>query len=259
MKKNKTAIILGSGLYEIVKDTIIEEERSYDQIPNFKPCQVKGHQGKMIIGEIKNQPVICCLGRPHWYEGRQPQEFLSYVKELKNLGATSIIVTHCSGGLNPNFKAGTMMVVKDHINWQFKSPLMGVPEDGRSRFLNMDNVYDSDIREALKSAADSVGLKLEEGVYMGVQGPCFETPAEVKVFQMLGADTVAMSSIPEIIAARYYGLDVGMISVVVNQGAGLGNEVLSHDHTLAMAKKSDVYLAQLLRAYFGRMPLDSRS
>ena len=257
MDKNKTAIILGSGLHQIVNDMVVNEERSYDEIKGFKPCQVKGHQGKMIVGEIESQPVICCLGRPHWYEGRNPEEFLAFVKALKNLGATSLIVTHCSGGLNPSYKAGTMMLVKDHINWQFKSPLIGVNEDGRSRFLNMDGVYNEGMRDELKQAAKLVGVSLEEGVYMGVQGPCFETPAEVKAFQMLGADTVAMSSIPEIIAARYYDLKIAMISVVVNQGAGLSNEVLSHEHTLAMAAKSDVHLAQLLRTYFGRMKVDS--
>ena len=257
MEKNKTAIILGSGLHQIVNDMVVHEERSYDEINGFKPCQVKGHHGKMIIGEIESQPVICCLGRPHWYEGRNPEEFLAFVRALKNLGATSLIVTHCSGGLNPDYKAGTMMLVKDHINWQFKSPLIGVSEEGRSRFLNMDKVYDVDMRQALKQSAEMIGIGLEEGVYMGVQGPCFETPAEVKAFQMLGADTVAMSSIPEIIAARYYELKIAMISVVVNQGAGLSNEVLSHEHTLEMAAKSDVHLAQLLRTYFGRMPLDS--
>lgn len=257
MKKNKTAIILGSGLHQIVNDMVVHEERSYDEINGFKPCQVKGHHGKMIIGEIESQPVICCLGRPHWYEGRNPEEFLAFVRALKNSGATSLIVTHCSGGLNPDYKAGTMMLVKDHINWQFKSPLIGVSEEGRSRFLNMDKVYDVDMRQVLKQSAEMIGIGLEEGVYMGVQGPCFETPAEVKAFQMLGADTVAMSSIPEIIAARYYELKIAMISVVVNQGAGLSNEVLSHEHTLEMAAKSDVHLAQLLRTYFGRMPVDS--
>lgn len=257
MDKNKTAIILGSGLHQIVNDMVVHEERSYDEIKGFKPCRVKGHQGKMIIGEIESQQVICCLGRPHWYEDRNPEEFLAFVRALKNLGATSLIVTHCSGGLNPEYKAGTMMLVKDHINWQFKSPLTGVAEDGRSRFLNMDQVYDVEMRHALKQSAKMVGMDLEEGVYMGVQGPCFETPAEVKVFQMLGADTVAMSSIPEIIAARYYELKIAMISVVVNQGAGLSDEALSHEHTLAMAAKSDVHLAQLLRTYFGRMSLDS--
>lgn len=256
MGNNKTAIILGSGLHQIMNDIVVHEERSYDQIEGFTPCQVKGHHGKMIIGELESQPVICCLGRPHWYEGRAPEEFLAFVRELKNLGASSVIVTHCSGGLNPNFKAGTMMLVNDHINWQFKSPLIGIKEDKRSRFLNMDQVYDLDMRKALKSSAESIGLALEEGVYMGVQGPCFETPAEVKAFQTLGADTVAMSSIPEIIAARYYELKVAMLSVVVNQGAGLSNEVLSHEHTLAMAAKSDVHLAQLLRTYFGRKSLD---
>lgn len=256
MDKNKTAIILGSGLHQIVNDIVVSEERSYDDIKGFKPCQVKGHQGKMLIGEIESQPVICCLGRPHWYEGREPEEFLAFVRELKNLGATSLIVTHCSGGLNPSFKAGTMMLVQDHINWQFKSPLTGMTEETRSRFLNMDNVYDAGMRSDLKASAKLVGIDLEEGVYMGVQGPCFETPAEVRAFQMLGADTVAMSSIPEIIAARYYELKIAMISVVVNQGAGLSNEVLSHDHTLEMAAKSDVHLAQLLRTYFGRLPID---
>lgn len=252
MKNNKTAIILGSGLNQIINDVVVKEERSYDQIEGFKPCQVKGHQGKMIIGELESQPVICCLGRPHWYEDRNPEEFLAFIKELKNLGASSLIVTHCSGGLNPNFKAGTMMLVNDHINLQFKSPLIGIKEEGRSCFLDMSNVYDLYMRKELKSAAQSLGIDLEEGVYMGVQGPCFETPAEVKAFQMLGADTVAMSSIPEIIAARYYELKVAMLSIVVNQGAGLSDETLSHEHTLEMASKSDVYLAQLLRTYFGR-------
>lgn len=256
MVKNKTAIILGSGLHQIVNDMVVKEERSYDEIKDFKPCQVKGHQGKMILGEIESHPVICCLGRPHWYEGRDSNEFLAFIRELKNLGATSLIVTNSSGGLNPSYKAGTMMLVNDHINWQFKSPLMGIVEDGRSRFLNMDNAYDLDMRNELLASADSIGVDLKEGVFMGVQGPCFETPAEVKVFQMLGADTVAMSSIPEVIAARYYGLSVAMLSVVVNQGAGLSDEVLSHEHTLAMAAKSDVYLAQLLRTYFGRKSLD---
>ncbi len=257
MDNGKTAIVLGSGLHQIVNDIVVHEEISYDQIEGFKPCQVKGHQGKMIVGELESQPVICCLGRPHWYEGRAPEEFLAFVRMLKNLGATSLIVTHCSGSLNPDFRAGAMMLVKDHINWQFKSPLIGIQEEVRSRFLNMDNVYDLDMRKELKASAGSIGLDLEEGVYMGVQGPCFETPAEVKAFQMLGADTVAMSSIPEIIAARYYELKVAMISVVVNQGSGLSDEVLSHEHTLKMAANSDVHLAQLFRTYFGRKTVDN--
>lgn len=253
MQDKKTAIILGSGLHQIVNDIMVTDEKSYDDISGFKPCQVKGHQGKMLIGEIESHPVVCCLGRPHWYEGREPGEFLSFIKALKNQGVTSLIVTHCSGGLNPNFKAGTMMLVKDHINWQFKSPLMGVSEEARCRFLNMDQVYDLEMRDNLQASAKDIGLDLEEGVFMGVQGPCFETPAEVKAFRTLGADTVAMSSIPEVIAARYYDLKVAMISVVVNQGAGMSQEVLSHEHTLAMAAKSDMRLAQLLRTYLGRV------
>ena len=160
MVKNKTAIILGSGLHQIVNDMVVEEERSYDEIKDFKPCQVKGHQGKMILGEIESHPVICCLGRPHWYEGRDSNEFLAFIRELKNLGATSLIVTNSSGGLNPSYKAGTMMLVNDHINWQFKSPLMGIAEDGRSRFLNMDNAYDLDMRNELLASAKSIGIDL---------------------------------------------------------------------------------------------------
>lgn len=250
MKETKTAIILGSGLHQIVDDIVVEKERSYDEIPGFQPCKVPGHQGRMVIGTLESKPVVCCLGRPHWYEGRSGDEFLAFIKMLKKEGVDSLIVTHCSGAINPDFEPGAMMLVNDHINWQFKNPLMGVVEPDGSHFLNMDQVYDPEMREQLKLAANKIGLSLKEGVYLGVQGPCFETPAEVRALRVLGADTVAMSSIPEIITARYLGLRVAMVSLIVNQGAGMSATNLSHEHTLAMAKEHDARLAQLLRTYF---------
>lgn len=246
----EVAIILGSGLGnfgEEINDKIIIP---YSEIEGFPTSTVSGHQGRLIIGHLDGKDVLCMQGRIHLYEGHQPQAINTIIKAFKLIGIEHLIVTNAAGSLHQEMPAGSLMLIKDHINLNIPSPLVG-PNDEQSgpRFPDMSDAYSLQIREHIKNISTKLNLKLFEGVYIMALGPCFETPAEIRAFQVLGADAVGMSTVPEVISAIHSGMKVLGLSVITNLGTGLSNKPQSHTETLEQANKASENLTKLIRTY----------
>ena len=243
--KAATAIILGSGLNSLVvdpKDGQIVAYSGFSEIP--KPT-VPGHVGRFVLGEIEKTKIIFAQGRVHLYEGHSARDVTSIVCVLAEAGIKQLIVTNAAGALNPKFKPGDWMMINDHLNLTGTSPLTGV-----ANFLDMTDTYSARLQEKFRAAAKKIDIVLHEGVYAGSVGPQYETPAEVRMFQKLGADAVGMSTVLEVIQARVLGLEVAGFSCLTNLAAGLSKEKLSHEDVLEVGKKAAADFARLLRASF---------
>jgi len=246
----KIGIILGSGLGDLVNYITDASVIPYSDIPNFPQCSVQGHNGNLHLGKIHNTAVACLEGRQHFYEGPSNEAMQTPVRLLKLLGCEILLVTNSAGSLNPKIPTGNLVAIKDHINFQFKNPLIGPNDDNfGSRFVGMEDAYDAKLRKQLLAAAKAVSIPLTEGIYAGMLGPSFETPAEIRMLRTLGVDVVAMSLIPEVIVARHCDLKVVAISAISNLAAGLSEEKLSHELTLRGAKKSSENLIALVLAF----------
>ncbi len=212
------AIILGTGLGGVVNEIKIKHSIPYSEIPNFPVSTVEGHQGRLIFGEIGGKQVLAMQGRFHYYEGYEMQEVTFPVRVMNGLGIKTLLVSNASGGVNPNFEVGDVMIITDHINLQ-PNPLIGKNIDELGpRFPDMSEAYDTKlIKEALKVARHQ-NLKTQQGVYAAVTGPTFETPAEYKYIHTLGADAVGMSTVPEVIVARHMGMTCFAVSVISDLG-----------------------------------------
>jgi len=245
--KAEYGCILGSGLGGVAKSLNNSKVLSYADIPYLQKSAIPGHAGQLCFGEINGQHVVCMQGRPHWYEGVDASSFVALIAAIKACGATSIFITNATGGINANYQVGDVVLIKDHINMQGKSPLGGISPPA---FIGMDQVYDVDCRKQIEAIAKEQNIKLQTGVYCGVLGPNFETPAEIAAYKKLGADLVAMSVIPEVIVARYFNCKVIGLSVVSNLAAGLCQQELSHEVTLAGVKHGCDSLNALLVNFF---------
>ena len=232
------AIILGSGLGSLG-----------DEI-SFPHSTVAGHKGCLISGELSGKQVLCMQGRIHLYEGHSPQSIATIIRSFAKLGIKQLIVTNAAGSLHKDMPAGSLMLIKDHINLNLPNPLVG-PNDDRfgPRFPDMSDAYTSALRHKVKNIAASLDIKLFEGVYIMVMGPCFDTAAEINAFRILGADAVGMSTIPEVISAVHCGMQVLGISVITNLGTGLRDGNQSHQETLAEADKASQNLQCLIKQY----------
>lgn len=242
------AIILGSGMTDMANELDNATTLSYSVLPNFSSIDIEGHAGNFVYGDIQGQPIVFLQGRPHWYEGRSAEAFHIFIQAIRAFGCHSVIMTNAAGALNASIPVGSVVSIRDHINLQFKSPLMNMTGCNKS-FLGLEDIYDATIRQRLQELANQQSIALHDGVYMSTIGPCFETPAEVKAFRMLGGDVVGMSTVPEVITAKYYGLKVAVLSMVTNLAAGCGDQHLSHALTLARAASAGQDLRRLLRAY----------
>lgn len=246
-------VILGSGLGAFADQLTDATRISYAAIPHFHVPHVEGHKGELVIGSC--QGVVCAVlsGRVHYYEGHDLQRVAFATRVLKALGTKRLVVTNSAGGLNAGFEPGDLMVIRDHINMTGQNPLRG-PHDAALgvRFLDMSCAYSAEGQAAWHQAATKVGLKLREGVYMGLTGPCYETPAEVRMLQILGGDAVGMSTVPEVIVARHAGLEVAGLSVITNKAAGLGHAHLSHHEVTHIAQRVRPKLCQLLEEMIAR-------
>lgn len=250
----KLGIILGSGLASIADKITDSISIPYTELPGFPVSSVIGHHGKMILGYLNKIPVVCCQGRVHLYEGMQARDFKIFIRTLKCLGCSSLIMTNAVGSLNEKVKAGQLVLISDHINFQPMNPLVGPnDEEFGPRFFPMDDAYDPDIRHIFQQTAKKLSIPLVEGIYISVLGPNFETPAEIRAFRQLGADVVGMSTIPEVIVARHCSLKVAVISVVTNLAAGLSDEPITHEGTVHFAAKASNNLSQLLEAAVGQI------
>jgi len=230
-----TAIVLGSGLASLTDALVDKQSFSYQSIPGLKPSQVEGHSGQFVYGTIDGNPVLFLQGRPHWYEGTTSESFHVFIQAIMAFGCTRILMTNAAGAIDPAIPVGGIVSITDHINFQFRNPLIGIQADS-SRFVGMDATYDAAFRSELSQIASAHNITLHEGIYASVLGPCFETPAEVRALHILGASVVGMSTIPEVITARFYGLSVAVLSVISNKAAGMDAEPLSHALTLSRAQ-----------------------
>ena len=239
-------IVLGSGLGSLV-DAVTDPVRiAYADIPGFPLSAVSGHAGELVGGRIAGVPVVVLSGRVHYYERGDANAMRVPIEALKDLGIEALILTNSAGSLREDLPPGSVMLISDHINFSGASPLIGVDSD--DRFVGLSQAYDPDLAAALGTAATELGIPLASGVYMWFSGPNFETPAEIRMARLLGADAVGMSTVPEVILARFFGLKVAAASVITNYGAGMTGAELSHHETKEMAPIGGQHLAAILKS-----------
>ncbi|MGN7357456.1 purine-nucleoside phosphorylase [Paenibacillus sp. SAF-054] len=231
--KPEVGLILGSGLgilADLIKDGI---SIPYQDIPHFPVSTVEGHDGELLLGTIEGRAVVMMKGRFHMYEGYGPEVTAFPVRVMKELGVTSLLVTNAAGGVNTSYEPGDLMLISDHLNLTGKNPLIG-PNDASLgvRFPDMSEGYSRRLRSLLKDTAAAKGIQVQEGVYAGLLGPTYETPAEIRMLRTLGADAVGMSTVSETIVARHAGLEVLGISCISNMAAGILDQPLSHDEVM---------------------------
>lgn len=244
-------LILGSGLGHIA-GAVEGVAIPYDRLPGFPHAGVSGHNPQLAIGRLEGRRVAVFGGRAHYYESGNPAAMRLPLETLRAIGAKTLILTNAAGSLRPEMPPGSVMLLSDHINFSGLNPLIGEPTD--ARFVPMTDAHDPAIRAALSAAARAVGEALPEGVYAWYSGPSFETPAEIRAIRTLGADAVGMSTVPEVILARFLGLRIAALSVITNMAAGLSDEAISHEHTKAMAPIGAARLERILRRFLRDVP-----
>ena len=242
-------IILGSGLGNLTDEIEIEHTISYEDIPNFPVSTVKDHSGKLVFGTLSGRKVVAMKGRFHYYEGWSIDEVVFPVRVMKYLGIETLIVSNAAGGMGKGYKVGDLMIINDHINMQPEHPLRGKNDDNiGSRFPDMMHAYNPDLILKAQNIADKNNIVCHQGVYLGVQGPTFETPAEYRAFFIMGADAVGMSTVPEVIVARHMGIDVFGMSVITDLGyPPEAMEDVSHDVVLAAAHNAEPAMTLIIK------------
>ena len=242
----RLGLILGSGLGHLA-GAVEGVAIPYGDLPGFPHVAVSGHNPTLVVGWLEGVRVAVFGAREHYYENGNPAAMRVPLDCLKALGADSLIVTNAAGSLRADIAPGDLMLLSDHINFSGLNPLIGEKTD--ARFVPMTTAHDAGIRAALRASAEAVGVALPEGVYAWYSGPSFETPAEIRAIRILGGDAVGMSTVPEVILARFLGLRVAAISTITNMAAGLSEEQISHEHTKAMAPLGAAKLEKVLRHY----------
>jgi len=245
----RVAIVLGSGLGSFAERVEEPVAIAYTAIPHFPHATVEGHTGRLLAGTVAGTPVAVMQGRVHAYEGYSPEEVTFPVRVLGRLGITTLVVTNAAGGVRLDLKQGQLVLLSDHINLTGRNPLAG-PNDPRlgQRFFDMTYAYAKRLRLLAQMAAAGHGIKLAEGVYLGVPGPSFETPAEIRAFRSWGADLVGMSTVHEVIVARHMGMEVLGISCVTNMAAGILDQPLNHEEVMETGARAQANLTTLLVA-----------
>lgn len=248
----KIAVILGSGLGGL-GDKLEDAVRiAYKDLPGFPLPTVAGHTGELIAGTLGGTEIIALKGRKHFYETDDPAPLKTMIRAVKAAGVDTLFVSNAAGSLRGEIGVSELMAITDHINWMGMNPLIGPNEDDFGpRFPPMTDAWDPELRTKLKDAAKTINIPLHEGVYIAFRGPTFETPAEIRMAQKLGADAVGMSSVPDCIIARHCGMKVVGCSCITNMGAGLSNESLSHAHTLENASRGAENFEKLVTAFVG--------
>ena len=244
----KTAVILGTGLGELVNHIEITETIPYSEIPNFPVSTVEGHSGKMIFGRLGSKRIMAMQGRFHFYEGYGMQLVTFPVRVMKQLGIKTLFVSNAAGGMNPDFHIGDIMLIRDHINLFPEHPLRGKNYNELGpRFPEMSEAYSKRLIAKAKQIAKENDIRLVEGVYVGTQGPTFETPAEYRFFYRIGGDAVGMSTVPEVIVARHMGMEVFGMSVVTDLGVEGVVEKVSHEEVQEAAKKAQPIMTFIMK------------
>ena len=233
--KPQIGIVLGSGLGELA-DEYCQISINYAEIPGFEVSTVAGHKGRLVFAEINGKNVVMMQGRFHYYEGHSMQKVVFPIKVMKKLGVETVILTNAAGGVNASFNPSDLMIITDHINFMGTNPLIGENDDSLgTRFPDMSEVYSVDYVELVKKVGREVGVDLQEGVYMALTGPSYETPAEVQMARILGADAVGMSTVPEATVAVWAGMKVIGLSCICNSAAGVSTVGLSHEEVIKAA------------------------
>lgn len=253
----KIGLVLGSGLGAFADDFELAMRIPYQKIPGFPVSTAIGHAGRLVIGLLEGIPVAALQGRVHYYEGYSMQQVVFPIRVLGRLGIRAVILTNAAGGINRRYRQGCLVVLRDHINLQGTNPLIG-PNDERfgPRFQDMTQAYWKPYADLALAEARRLGLSVYEGVYAALPGPSYETPAEIRFLERIGADLVGMSTVPEVIAARHMGLRVLAISCVTNMAAGILDQPISHDEVLATGERVRDAFAALLRAVIPRIARD---
>ena len=241
-------IILGSGLGSFTNDIAVTHTLPYNEIPNFPISTVQGHKGALVFGTIGNKKVMAMQGRFHYYEGYTMKEVTFPVRVMKYLGVEKLIVSNASGGVNPNYEVGSIVILKDHINMMPEHPLRGTNDERFGpRFVNMSEPFSKKMMAKAKAIAAGLDIKVKDGIYMGLQGPTFETLAEYRMVKTLGADCVGMSTVPEVIVARHMDLETFGISVITDMGNEDAIDTISHAEVLEAAEKAEPYVRKLIK------------
>ena len=245
----KAAIVLGSGLGDYADSIRVVAEIEYKDIKGFPVSTVPGHAGKFIFGYVEDVPVVCMKGRVHYYEGYDISDVVLPVRLMHLMGAEILFLTNASGGINKSFSAGTLMMITDHISTFVPNPLIGPNLDRLgTRFPDMSHVYDAELQDKIRAAAKANGIDLREGVYIQFTGPSFESPAEIRMASVLGADAVGMSTVVEAIAANHCGMRICGVSCVCNLAAGISPTPLTHDEVQQAANEAAPKFKKLLTA-----------
>lgn len=241
------AIILGTGLGKLGEEIAERQEFAYKDIPNFPVSTVAGHNGKLIFGKLGGKNVMAMQGRFHYYEGYSMQKVTFPIRVMRELGVETLFVSNASGGTNPDYKVGDLMIITDHINYFPEHPLRGQNFTYGPRFLDMHEAYDKELIRRADAIAAEKGIEVRHGVYIGTQGPTYETPSEYKLFHLFGADAVGMSTVPEVIVARHCGIRVFGISVITDLGVEGKIVEVSHDEVQKAADSVQPRMTVLMR------------
>lgn len=247
-------LILGSGLGELAEDIQDAVRIPYESIPHFPVSTVEGHAGQLVTGRLQNKTVIAMQGRFHYYEGYSMQEVTFPVRVMKALGVQQLIVTNACGGMNPAFKPGDLMIIKDHLNLTGANPLIGGNEPALGpRFPDMSRAYTPELLALVHETAQSLGIEVQQGVYAGISGPNYMTPAELTMLRTLGGDAVGMSTVPEVIVASHMSMQVIGISCVTDMAIGEELEPLSHEQVIEVANRTKPRFIKLVKEIVARL------
>lgn len=250
--KPEIALILGSGLGDYADEIQIEQTIDYTEIEGFPTSTVAGHKGRFVFGYVKDVPVVIMQGRVHYYEGYPMTDVVLPTRLMGLMGAKKLILTNAAGGVNPDYKPGDFMLITDHITTGIPSPLIGAnPQELGVRFPDMSEVYNGGLCSMIRQEADKLGIRLQEGVYVQLTGPAYETPAEVRMCRIWGGDAVGMSTACEALAAHHMGIKVCGISCITNLAAGLSPGQLDHKEVQETADRAAVQFKQLISAVIG--------
>lgn len=244
----RIAVVLGSGLGAFADDLQESVAIPYAEIPGFARSTVQGHAGRLVLGKIENVPLVAMSGRFHYYEGYTFDEVVFPIRVLGLLGVKSLVLTNAAGGINVAFDQGALMVISDHLNLIGENPLRGANDERFGpRFPDMSEVYARDYQELAVEEARGIGLELRRGIYAALSGPNYETPAEVRMLRILGADAVGMSTVPEAIVARQMGIKILGLSCITNLAAGVHDEPINHDEVMETGARVHEVFKELLR------------
>lgn len=248
----ETAIILGTGLGSLVNEITDKYEIGYETIPNFPVSTVEGHSGKLIFGKLGNKDIMAMQGRFHFYEGYSMKEVTFPIRVMRELGIKTLFVSNAAGGMNPSFKIGDLMIITDHINFFPEHPLHGKNISYGPRFPDMSEAYNKALIRKADEIANEKGIKVQHGIYIGTQGPTYETPAEYKMFRILGADAVGMSTVPEVIVANHCGIQVFGISVITDLGVEGKIVEVTHEDVQKAADAAQPLMTTIMRELINR-------